>query len=73
VGDLNLSKRRRWIGVLMKNGTVHIKEYLGPYDFRDSFAYEAYKNSPHVERLVGPITVSVKVDHEAIIRQKATR
>ncbi len=61
--------KKRWIGILMKNGTFHVKEYLGPANFHYSTAYSTYSDSPYVERIIAPIMLDRKDDHKAILRR----
>ncbi len=60
--------KRRWIGILMKNGVFHVKEYLGPANFRSSNVYLQYNESPFVEKMIGPFMIDRKDDHKAIMR-----
>ncbi len=66
-------KHRYWLALVMNNGTVHIREYLGSYNFRQSISYQRYAESPVIDRIVGPVRISVKVDHRGVLKKKAAR
>lgn len=61
--------KKRWFGILMKNGMFHVKEYLGPSNFHYSTVFNMYNDSPYVERIIAPIMLDRKDDHKAILRR----
>ena len=61
-------RRRRWIGLLMSNGNLHIKQYYGPWTFQRSIAYEKYSTSRYIQRVIGYLEprllgASIRQDH----------
>jgi len=73
-GDLlRIRKHRRWFALVMKTGQVHVREYLGPPDFRASVDFHRYGHSPLVDTLYPPTRISVVVDHRAAMLKKLAR
>ncbi len=76
-GMIDLDPKRpkgysNWLGLMMANGTLHVRQYLGPYTFKDSLAFGQYSESPLIEQIIGPISVHSSMDHVAIIQGMAT-